>query len=234
MSHQWVTYLFLLLFSSCRNNTKREFISGLDSASFSKYWTIEAVDSLNNQIKHFGDTLEIRAPGGFTLWRNEKLSGDIEISYKACVMEEGIVGDRLSDLNCFWMATDPLFPNDIFERSKWRNGIFERYYSLKMYYLGYGGNNNTTTRFRKYSGDFDAFEKQNLKPAIITEFIDEQHLLKPNHWYDIKIECKKGNVKYFIDGNLLIDFNDDSPYTSGWFGFRTTQSRIRLTQFKVI
>lgn len=221
---------------SCMNkqsNSGTGYPSALDSASFKKYWTIEAVDTLNNIVRHFGDTLEIKAPGGFTLWRNEKFSGDTEISYKACVMDEGLKGDRLSDLNCFWMASDPLHPDDIFERGEWRNGVFERYYSLQMYYLGYGGNDNTTTRFRRYNGDHTAFEKENVKPAVITEFTDKEHLLQPNHWYDIKIVCTKGNVKYFIDDKLLINFDDKAPYTSGWFGFRTTQARVRLTQFKV-
>lgn len=197
------------------------------------YWEVEAVDTLNYKLTHFGDTLEMVAPGGFTLWRKERLSGDLEISYKACVMDEGLPADRLSDLNCFWMASDPLHPHDILSRKKWRNGEFEHYYSLRMYYLGYGGNDNTTTRFRKYDGNYSAYESNGIKPEVISEFTDKDHLLQPNHWYNITIICKEGSIRYFIDDKLLIDFKDQEPYTSGWFGFRTTQSRIRLTQFKI-
>nr|WP_163267182.1 DUF6250 domain-containing protein [Dysgonomonas sp. 216] len=204
--------------------------SGFTNELFNIFWTVESPDY---KLKLFSDTLEISAPKGFTLWRNEKYTGDLEISYKACVMDEGLKGDRLSDLNCFWMAGDPLHPDDIHRRAEWRNGVFGRYYSLNMYYLGYGGNSNTTTRFRKYNGDFDSFEANKVRPDVITEYTDEDHLLKPNHWYDIKIVCKGRYIKYYINGELIVDFQDDSPYTSGWFGFRTTQSRIRLTDFKV-
>lgn len=197
---------------------------------FDTYWTVEA---LENKISFHNDTIEINAEKGFTMWWNEKLSGNVEISYKACMMDEGRENDRVSDLNCFWMAQDPIHPNDIFKRSSWRGGIFGRYYSLNMYYMGYGGNNNTTTRFRKYNGDFESFEKEKKRPEIITEYTDKKHLLKPNHWYQIRIVCKEKRIQYYIDEKLIIDFTDDDPYTSGWFGFRTTESRVRLTQFSI-
>ncbi len=195
---------------------------------FDTFWTVEGNPS---QIEFRNDTVEIASPKGLTLWRNEKYEGNIEIRYKACVMDEGRVGDRLSDLNCFWMAQDPLYPDDIFRRQDWRGGIFGNYYSLKLYYLGYGGNSNSTTRFRKYDGDFDAFKEGKQRPDIIKEYTDEAYLLIPNHWYDIRIVCKDGQVRYYIDDKLIVDYNDPDPYTSGYFGFRTTQSRVRLTGY---
>jgi rhamnogalacturonan endolyase len=179
------------------------------------------------------DTVEILAKKGFTMWWNERLSGDVEISYKACVMDEGLDGDRLSDLNCFWMAHDPQYPDDLFKQAAWRGGIFGRYYSLKLYYIGYGGNSNTTTRFRKYNGAYHAFEKEQLRPDVLKEYTDSAHLLKPNSWYDIRIVCKGDRTQYYMDGELLVDYTDNEPYHSGWFGFRTTESRIKLTQFKI-
>lgn len=231
-----ILLFFITLFCNCINqkpNRSNNSISGLDSISFNNYWTVEAVNKLSNGVKFFSDTVEINAEGGFTLWRNEKYTGKIEISYKACVMYQGFPDDRLSDLNCFWMATDPQNTDDIFERSKWRNGVFENYYSLQMYYLGYGGNDNTTTRFRRYDGDYKSFINKKIKPKIITEYNDPAHLLQPNHWYNIRIKCDKQSIKYFIDGKLLINFKDPNPFTSGWFGFRTTKARVRLTQFTV-
>jgi rhamnogalacturonan endolyase len=148
-------------------------------------------------------------------------------------MDEGREGDRLSDLNCFWMAHDPQYPDDIFKNSAWRNGIFGRYYSLKLYYVGYGGNSNTTTRFRIYDGNYLAFDTQNIRPPIQKEYTDAAHLLKPNHWYSIRIVCKGNRTWYYHDGELLFHFTHDAPYKSGWFGFRTTESRVKLTQFRI-
>lgn len=197
---------------------------------FNTFWTIEAQE---NEIKFWNDTIEINARKGFTMWRNEEYSGNIEITYKACIVDEGGDNDRVSDLNCFWMSQDPMHTNDIFKRSSWRDGVFGRYYSLNMYYMGYGGNNNTTTRFRKYDGDYDSFQKGKKRPDIITEYTDAEHLLKPNHWYTIKILSNGKKIHYYIDGKLIVDYVDEAPYTSGWFGFRTTEARVRLTDFAV-
>ena len=50
------------------------------------------------------------------------MSGNVTIEYDACVAVEGKPGDRLSDLNCFWMASDPK-ASDIWKRMNWRNGV---------------------------------------------------------------------------------------------------------------
>lgn len=219
----------LLTFSSGLRAQTAGSVSGLNSREFSKYWKIESESPDYKQ--HFsGDTLEIVAPKGLTLWRREKMSGYTTIEYDACIVKKNST-DRLSDLNCFWMATDPQSINNLMKRMKWRNGIFNRYYSLQMYYMGYGGNNNTTTRFRRYDGDYASFEKEQKRPAILKEYTDAKHLLAPNHWYHVKIQNKGNRVLYFLDGELLVDYRDPSPLTSGWFGFRTTLSHVRITGF---
>ena len=85
----------------------------------------------------------------------------------------------------------------------------------------------------KYYYDTETLAYKKIKPKIITEYNDPAHLLQPNHWYNIRIKCDKQSIKYFIDGKLLINFKDPNPFTSGWFGFRTTKARVRLTQFTV-
>ena len=57
------------------------------------------------------------------------------------------------------------------------------------------------------------------------------HLVKPNHWYHIKITNENNRVSYYIDGERLVDFRDAEPLREGWFGFRTTLSRTRITNF---
>ena len=204
--------------------------SGLNAKEFKQYWTVES-ESPDYNIAFQNDTLEILAPKGLTLWRKEKMTGDITIEYDACIMDEGKPGDRLSDLNCFWMASDPLYPDDIWKRANWRQGIFKHCYSLQMYYVGYGGNYNSTTRFRRYDGDYEAVEKDNKLPAILKEYTDKAHLLEPNQWYHIKISTKGNQTCYYINGKRLVDFRDPNPHRSGWFGFRTTVARARITNF---
>lgn len=204
--------------------------SGLDAKSFKKYWHVES-ESPDYKVTFRGDTATIVAPKGLTLWRNEKMSGNTTIEYDAMICDNGQPGDRLSDLNCFWMASDPKNPDNIRAREGWRKGVFVNCYSLQLYYLGYGGNHNSTTRFRRYDGDEGGVTDAAKRPQILKEYTDAAHLLKPNKWYHIKITNRGGRVQYFIDGERLVDFRDPSPRTSGWFGFRTTAARARIANF---
>lgn len=205
--------------------------SGLNAKEFKKYWKVES-ESPDYRVAFLKDTVELYAPQGLTLWRKEKMSGDVTIEYDACIMDEGKPGDRLSDLNCFWMASDPLHPDDLWKRSSWRKGIFRHCYSLQMYYVGYGGNHNSTTRFRRYDGDYEAVEKENKLPAILTEYTDREHLLEANKWYRVKITSQGNKISYYINGERLVDYRDPHPHRSGWFGFRTTLARARITNFR--
>lgn len=204
--------------------------SGLDRELFGTYWMVES-ESPDYRVTFSGDTCELLAPKGLTLWRKERMEGDVVIEYDACVVDEGKPGDRLSDLNCFWMASDPRHPDDIGARMDWRGGNFLKCYSLQLYYLGYGGNYNSTTRFRRYDGNEDGCTDEAARPPVLKEYTDAAHLLEPNRWYHIRIENKGGRVRYYMDGELLVDYVDPAPLDFGWFGFRTTLSRTRITNF---
>ena len=213
----------LMLFPMAEKATAQ--VSGLTQREFGNYWQVEA-ESPATTVTFSGDTCEITAPKGLTLWRKEKMRGNMTIEYDAMVVDEGRPGDRLSDLNCFWMATDPK-AKTVFSRAAERQGVFNNCYALRLYYVGYGGNSNTTTRFRRYDGNDDAAHR----PAILQEYRDRDHLLKPNHWYHIKLRTMNGRVEYFIDGRQIVSYVDRTPLKEGWFGFRTTASRTRITHF---
>ena len=205
--------------------------SGLDKRQFAKYWQVES-ESPDYKVTFSGDTCEILSPKGLTLWRTEKMQQGMTVEYDACVVDEGKPGDRLSDMNCFWLASDS-HAKGLFSKAQWRSGIFTRCYTLQMYYLGYGGNHNTTTRFRRYDGNEAGVEDASKRPAILKEYTDAAHLLKANHWYHIKIESTlTGRTRFYIDGECIVDYQDPQPLKEGWFGFRTTLSRTIMTNFK--
>lgn len=234
--------LSLLLFPCSLSAEGQALSSCLDQTSFAAHWTLES-ESPDAQVRFLGDTLEVVAPKGLTLWRNERMEGRTVIEYDACLMDEGEPTDRVSDLNCFWMATDPAVSDgSVFRRLRQRQGVFRNCYTLQLYYVGYGGNHNTTTRFRRYQGeanqdgDFFARQKRGEEvsfpvPAILEEYTDGAHLNVANQWRHIRIEADGIRIRYFIDGECLVDFRDPSPLTSGWFGVRTTWSRLRLANF---
>ena len=118
-----VKYAFLLVAALSFSASAADAPSGLDAKSFKKYWHVES-ESPDYKISFSGDTAEIFAPKGLTLWRNEKMSGNTTIEYDASICDTGMPGDRLSDLNCFWMASDPKAPTNIRKRESWRKGIF--------------------------------------------------------------------------------------------------------------
>ncbi len=225
-----LSLFFLLLLADAGKAAAQ---SGLNVSQFKKYWRVES-ESPDYQVTFRGDTCELLAPKGLTLWRREKLQADCAVEYDVQVVMER-EGDRLSDMNCFWLASDPA-AKDIWQRSRWRNGIFNRCYSLQMYYLGYGGNYNSTTRFRRYTGtvapDAAPSDTAFLRPPVLIEFTDSAHLLRPNHWYHVKLQTSGGRTQMWIDDELIVSYLDPAPLTEGWFGFRTTLSRTRITGFR--
>ncbi|MGC4104315.1 MAG: DUF6250 domain-containing protein [Ferruginibacter sp.] len=121
-----------------------DFSAGLNTDN----WLVEKQKADSEIVTTQNGRLVMDTYGGATIWYKKELSGNIRIVYKRKVIMEGGKNDRLSDLNQFWMATDPS------KKMFTRKGGFAEYDSLDMYYVGMGGNYNKTTRFRKYkAGD---------------------------------------------------------------------------------
>ena len=163
----------------------------------------------------------------------DNLSGKYKISYSISLRMDGRESDRLADMNCFWAASDPLHPDSLFFRSEERHGIFKNYNSLNLYYVGYGGNDNTTTRFRKYHGKFYGTEDDNRVKPLLQEYTDEKHLLKPNNWYNVVITVQDGVSQFSVNGEELFRLEDKEPYEKGYFGIRLLENRAQITAFSV-
>lgn len=201
------------------------------TSSFVKQWKIED-ESRALQIIEHADTLELIVPGGLTLWSSQRLTGDYEISYHIYMVMKGGRHDRLSDLNCFWAANDPKHPDDLFARSQWRNGVFKNYNTLNLFYVGYGGNDNSTTRFRRYNGKYYGVADDKVKP-LLREYTDTPHLLVPNQWYQISIRVQKGVTTYSVNGEELFRYSITGSEGDGHFGLRLLQNHVLFTDFKV-
>lgn len=184
------------------------------------------------QITCAGDTLDIVSPDGLTLWYNRRLTGNYEITYRVRVLTDGGKYDRLSDLNCFWAAADPRHPDDFFARSRWRRGEFKHYNTLNLYYAGYGGNDNTTTRFRRYHGEYYGVDEARIKP-VLKEYTDAPRLLKPRHWHEVRIRVADGVTTYSMDGEELFRQPVEEGGGDGYFALRLWQNHVLFTGFKV-
>lgn len=199
-------------------------LSALAASAQEQLWEIET-ENADTHVVFCEDTIEIRTSAGLTLWRRRPMSVPFTLEYEAMVVLRDST-DRLSDLNCFWLASDPNVPDgNVLTRLHERHGVFANAASLQLYYLGYGGNWNTTTRFRRYNGK--------PQPPLLREYTDSAHLLRPNQWYRIRIEASAFRTHYYINEELLIDYADPQPLTRGWFGFRTTWSHCILRKFRI-
>jgi len=197
-----------------------DFNGGLDG------WLVE--QRPGGTVRSASGSLVIEDAGGCTVWLRQALEAPIIVTYEATVVDRGGEHDRVSDLNCFWMAIDPAAADgNILATSAKRTGAFAEYDALRLYYVGFGGNGNTTTRFRRYTG---TGERPLLPQNDRTE---AKFLLKGNRTYKVTLVAAGGRAQYFRDGELLFDYADPAPLTRGWFGFRTVHSHLEIRNFRV-
>jgi hypothetical protein len=184
-------------------------------------WIAEFENPETSSMKIVNGKLDVSSSVGATVWFKSKLSDNLLITYDETIIDAGGPNDRVSDMNVFWMASDPSNQTGMIKR----DGKFSSYDNLNLYYAGIGGHYNKYTRFRKYTNDGN-------KP-ILQEYTDLRHLLVGNKKYTIKIIVKKGLVQYYLNDELFWDLKDNNPYKEGYFGFRTTISHQQFENFKV-
>lgn len=187
-------------------------------------WRLEA--QVPSRVSAVDGVLDIDTAEGFTAWFASRLSGPVIIEYEAQAVSEGGVNDQVSDLNAFWMATDPARPGDLLAQP--RSGAFADYDTLRTYYVGQGGNRNTTTRFRRYIG---AAGNRPILPEHDLSGLSD--MLIPNRWQTVRLVAFGPLVQYWRDDQKVFEFKDPEPYTQGWFGIRTTKNHLRVRNLRI-
>ena len=218
---------FLLIFSVTLFSNGKERKIAIERVIYSddfkndcSNWIAEFEKPATSAIKIVDGKLDVSSSAGATVWFKNRLSGNVMITYDEKVIDKGGSNDRVSDMNVFWMSTDPA--NPIIKR----DGKFSSYDNLNLYYAGVGGHDNKYTRFRKYNSDGN-------KP-VLKEYTDAPHLLVGNQKYSIKIIVNRGKIQYYLNENLFWELKDESPYCEGYFGFRTTMSHQQFENYKVV
>jgi len=195
-----------------------DFRHGLDR------WHIEAERPAPVQATE--GVLDIDSPAGITLWFKQRLDGPVRIDFDAVAVSEGGPNDQVSDLNVFWMATSADGLSPVYARR--RSGAFAEYNDLLTYYVGLGGNRNTTSRFRRYIGD-----PVNRPLRAEHDLSATTALLRPNARQAITLIAAGGRIEYQRDGKTLFALEDADPYVSGWFALRTTYSHLRVSNLRI-
>lgn len=192
------------------------------------HWAVEQMPG--GEVKITTDSIEISDAGGCTVWWRQKLAAPFLVSFDVTFISAGGPHDRVSDLNCFWLASDPKSPEGSpFAAGFGRSGKFEEYDSLRTYYVGMGGNNNTTTRFRRYAGD-------GTKPLLPEHDLgDKKFLLEANKTYRIEVSADRdGRIQFRRNGEVIFRWSDPAPLPAGWFGFRTVRSHQIIRNFRIL
>ncbi len=191
---------------------------GKDNQGNLLQWRVEQEKPTQTHLVAGNQQLQIDSAGGLTLWLDKPLSGSYRISFSREVLAEGNSYDRLSDVNMFWAARDPMNPN-LFTR----NGELSSYDSLEMFYAGIGGNWNTTSRFRYYDGLGER--------RLLTEYTSADRLLRAGHPYRMIIEVADNGTRLLVDDEEWFAATYSTPPAHGYFAFRTVWSRQIIRDF---
>jgi hypothetical protein len=211
--------MFMLLSAAAKPQTD-DFRHGLS------HWRVEA--EAPSRVSVEGGVMDIDAPEGLSIWWSEALRGPVAIEYEVMAVSAGGPNDEVSDVNAFWMATDPAAP-DGSPLTRPRSGAFAAYDTLRTYYVGIGGNRNTTTRMRRYVG-----EPGNRPLLPEHDRSDAAALLVANRWVPVRLSADGTTVTMDLGGRRLFTMTDTAPYRRGWFALRTTRSHLRIRNFRIV
>ena len=212
-----------LLLAGCATQPAKPILLFQDDFRSLDSWVIEAEQPARVNVDD--GSLDIDAPAGLTLWFRPRLDGPVKIEFDAIAVAHGGPNDQVSDLNVFWMAANAdgsaPFPSQ-------RSGKFAEYNNLLTYYVGLGGNRNTTTRFRRYIGD------PAIRPLLPEHDLGSRDaLLIPNQRQTITLVADGTHIEFRRDGRVLFHYEDAAPYARGWFALRTTWSHLRVERLRI-
>ena len=187
-------------------------------------WVIEKKDTSFVEIK-LGE-MDINDDSGTTVWFEHNITPPSVIEFEGKVVVAGDKNDRGTDLNFFWGAQEP-GSNNFFAKSKWRSGDMRKYDPMRLYYIGYGANDNKTTRFRRYPGD----GTRPLLPQY--DVINPLFMNTPNVHTKIQIVSLNEGTYVYANGKKLYFIDGEKEFNNGYFGLRTWKSHIAIDNFNV-
>jgi hypothetical protein len=183
-------------------------------------WRVETEQPQHSQVITEQGRLIMDTRAGMTVWLQQPLHGAYRIEFLRQVLVAGEANDRLSDMNVFWAAHEPGSA-----ALNARDGVLESYDSLVTYYVGMGGNGNTTTRFRHYDGSAER--------PLLGERLHAADLLEAGRIYRIRIDVNAGATEYWVDDRQLFSQALAKLPAPGYFGFRSVWSRQAISRFSV-
>ncbi|WP_311221186.1 MULTISPECIES: DUF6250 domain-containing protein [unclassified Acidovorax] len=210
-------------------------------------WKVEQQDGAGT-VTASGGVLDIVQPSGATIWFRQKFSGDYQITFSATpvpiTFPDTRFFDRISDLNMFWNAVDPRASGGDPTLNTF-DGALNSYNPVKLYYVGFGANSNTTTRLRRNDGTDSRPQITGYStPASATADdraggMTAATTLVANQPTQVRIVSRAPTagdpvtLRWYANGALVFSHTDPAAYLEGWFALRTTTSHWQIRDFKV-
>lgn len=249
---KWTVALLLIALSAqqaqaltCSDGSAPQPIAGDDFRQGLAQWRVEQQDPAGSVSAKDG-VLEFRQPLGATLWWRTPLSGDYEIRFSATPIpiDAGGFKQRVSDLNMFWNAVDGAVP-DGDPTDQGRDASLASYNPLRLYYVGFGANSNTSSRLRRYDGSADRTQLTGYATPASAVAEDRAGALTPatqlhaKQPVQVRIVSRRATpadpltLQWWAEGVLVFAYADPQPYLRGWFGLRTMTGHFQIRDFEV-
>ena len=226
-------------------------------------WLVQVQDRSGFEPAHVEarkSSLDCFLPGrGCAVWFKKKLKTRVAVTYDVLCPTHDPAIDSLQprDINNFWMATDPVDPeNGLFDSTKY-NGGFATYNKLQGYYASTGGRKNQTTRMRRYPRETRG--KQTAHIALNDKDEKAGFLITPDKVMSVQLVAFDDVIQYIVNGKLVYQIGrgdriqledrdsdgrtvtrrdeyrlDRFPvYREGYFGFRMVGTHHVYTNFRV-
>ena len=209
-------------------------------------------------------SLDCLVPGrGCTVWFREQIPTRVTITYDVLcpTHEPAIRGVQPRDINNFWMAADPIDPDQgLFDSARY-TGAFGSYDGMGGYYASTGGGGagaaNLTTRMRRYPRKVDDRLVEHL--ALKDRDGLGDYLITPDEVMTVQLVAYDDVIQYIVNGRLnyeiargdriqlegrdsegqpvvreaVYDLDRFPVYTEGYFGFRMVGTHHIYSNFRV-
>ncbi|OYU32417.1 MAG: hypothetical protein CFE39_03405 [Comamonadaceae bacterium PBBC2] len=230
----------------CANGAAPQRIAGDGFQHGLAQWQIEQQDPKGRVTAQDG-VMEFEQPLGATLWFRTPLRGDYEVRFQATPLPINAGGftQRVSDLNMFWNAQDSTVPDGNPTMTQ-RDAALASYNPLRLYYVGFGANSNTSTRLRRYDGS-DARTQISgyATPATASAedragALTDATRLHAHKAVQVRIVSRKATagdpttLQWWANDTLVFAYADPQPYLKGWFALRTMTGRFQIRDFMVL
>jgi hypothetical protein len=231
---------------SCADGSQPQQIATDDFRQGLAQWRVEQQDPAGSASARDG-VLEFRQPLGATLWWRRPLSGDYEIRFSATPvpLDAGGFSQRVSDLNMFWNAVDSAVA-DGDPTAQGRDASLASYNPLRLYYVGFGANSNTSSRLRRHDGSDARTQVSGYATLASAVAEDRAGALTPvtqlhaNRPVQVRIVSRRATpadpvtLQWWADDTLVFAYADPQPYLRGWFGLRTMTGHFQIRDFQLL